>query len=126
MCLNAGKNVLCEKPFTINVKQAEYLVKLAKDKKKFLMEATWIRFFPLTIKLQELVQRVFADHGRELIDENTPKSSRFVDMDLGAGGFVDLGMLIVAFTQPALMVPAIRSLFFDMGISTTIPLEAKG
>jgi dihydrodiol dehydrogenase / D-xylose 1-dehydrogenase (NADP) len=105
MCLNAGKNVLCEKPFTINAKQAESLAKLAKDRKKFLMEATWIRFFPLTLKLQELiqagtigkVQRVFADHGRELIDEDTPNSSRFVDMNLGAGGFVDLGMFIMIF-----------------------------
>lgn len=100
MCLEAGKNVLCEKPLTINAKQAEILAELAKTKKKFLMEATWVRFFPLTNKLQELiqggeigkVQRVFADHGRELVDENTPKSSRFVDMNLGAGGFLDLGM----------------------------------
>jgi dihydrodiol dehydrogenase / D-xylose 1-dehydrogenase (NADP) len=104
MCLNAGKNVLCEKPFTINAKQAEALAKLARDRNIFLMEATWIRFFPLTIKLQELIQggtigkiqRVFADHGRELIDENTPKSSRFLDINLGAGGLVDLGMFIVA------------------------------
>ncbi|RFU35500.1 hypothetical protein B7463_g791, partial [Scytalidium lignicola] len=100
MCLEVGKNVLCEKPFTINAKQAEALAKLARDKKKFLMEATWIRFFPLTMKLQELiqagdigkVQRIFADHGRELIDENTPNSSRFVDKNLGAGGFLDLGL----------------------------------
>ena len=100
MCLEAGKNVLCEKPFTINSKQAVVLAKLAREKKRFLMEATWIRFFPLTMKIQEIikndtigrVQRVFADHGRELIDENTPSSSRFLDMNLGAGGFVDLGI----------------------------------
>lgn len=99
MCLEAGKHVLCEKPLTMNAKQAEALGKLAKAHQKFLMEAAWIRFFPLTDKIQALiqsdaigkVQRVFADHGRELIDENTPSSSRFVDMNLGAGGFVDLG-----------------------------------
>ncbi len=104
MCLEVGKNVLCEKPMTMNAKQAEALAKLAKDKKRFLMEATWIRFFPLTNKLQELiqtgyigkVQRVFADHGRELIDENTPKSSRFLDINLGAGGFLDLGIPTLA------------------------------
>jgi predicted dehydrogenase len=100
MCLEAGKNVLCEKPFTLNAKQAVALAKLAKEHNRFVMEATWIRFFPLTVKLQEIiqsgtigrVQRVFADHGRELIDETTPSSSRFVDMNLGAGGFVDLGI----------------------------------
>jgi dihydrodiol dehydrogenase / D-xylose 1-dehydrogenase (NADP) len=101
MCLEAGKHVLCEKPFTMNSKQAEVLIQLAQEKQKFLMEATWIRFFPLTFKLRELiqggsigkVQRIFADHGRDLVDENTPKSSRFVDMNLGAGGFLDLGII---------------------------------
>ncbi|KAF2788471.1 NAD(P)-binding protein [Melanomma pulvis-pyrius CBS 109.77] len=100
MCLENGKNVLCEKPFTMNAKQAMALANLSREKKVFLMEATWIRFFPLTMRIQEIiqsgaigrVQRVFADHGRELIDQNTPSSSRFVDMNLGAGGFVDLGL----------------------------------
>jgi predicted dehydrogenase len=98
-CLEAGKNVLCEKPFTVNAKQATALVKLAQEKKRFLMEATWIRFFPLTAALRKIiqegtigrVQRVFADHGRELIDEITPANSRFVDMHQAAGGLLDLG-----------------------------------
>lgn len=63
------------------------------------MEATWIRFFPLTAALRKIiqegtigrVQRVFADHGRELIDEITPANSRFVDMHQAAGGLLDLG-----------------------------------
>ena len=39
LCLEAGKNVLCEKSFTTNAKQTEALVKKAKEKNLFLMEA---------------------------------------------------------------------------------------
>ena len=47
MCLMMGKHVLCEKPFTINVRQAEELYKLAEEKGLFVMEALWTRFLPL-------------------------------------------------------------------------------
>jgi len=32
LCLEAGKNVLCEKAFTVNAEQAKILVKIAKEK----------------------------------------------------------------------------------------------
>ncbi len=39
LCLEAGKNVLCEKSLTSNAAQAEALIKKAKEKNLFLMEA---------------------------------------------------------------------------------------
>jgi predicted dehydrogenase len=36
--INAGKNVLCEKPMTINAKEAKILINAAKSKGVFLME----------------------------------------------------------------------------------------
>ena len=47
MCLDAGKHVLCEKPFTIEASQAEKLYDYAAQKGLFIMEAFWIRFLPL-------------------------------------------------------------------------------
>ncbi len=38
LCLNNGKNVLCEKPLTVNAAQAKVLYDLAKSKGLFLME----------------------------------------------------------------------------------------
>ena len=46
MCLEMGKAVLCEKPFTINVQQAEMVIQVAREKGLFLMEAMWTRFLP--------------------------------------------------------------------------------
>ena len=43
--LENGKNVLCEKPLTMQLKHTEDLVALAREKKLFFMEGFWSRFF---------------------------------------------------------------------------------
>ena len=55
LCLEHGKHVLCEKPFTINAEQAKELYALAEKKQLFIMEAFWIRFLPLYAKLQQML-----------------------------------------------------------------------
>lgn len=40
LCLEAGKNVLCEKAFTVNAKQAKELVRIAKEKVSHFL-AVW-------------------------------------------------------------------------------------
>jgi predicted dehydrogenase len=44
--LTAGKAVLCEKPVTVNAREAAELVDLARERGVFLMEAVWTRFLP--------------------------------------------------------------------------------
>ena len=46
MCLEAGKNVLCEKSFTVNAHQAREVFALAKEKGLLLTEAIWTRYMP--------------------------------------------------------------------------------
>ncbi|GAC94658.1 dimeric dihydrodiol dehydrogenase [Pseudozyma hubeiensis SY62] len=98
LALNAGKHVCCEKPFTINAAQAEHLVEVARQKKLFLMEAVWIRFFPLVIELQRLIheekvlgeiRRVFSDFGNPFKPD--PKH-RLYNPELGGGALLDLGI----------------------------------
>jgi predicted dehydrogenase len=55
MALNNGKHVLCEKAFTINAKQAKEMIDLAREKNLFLMEAMWTRFFPIHVKIREML-----------------------------------------------------------------------
>lgn len=97
MCLKSGKNVLCEKPFTINAKQAKDVIDLARKKNLFLMEAMWTRFFPIFIKIRKLLRDGYIGKangltvnftGRFPIDEK----NRFYDLNLGAGVLLDLGV----------------------------------
>ena len=51
--LDAGRSVLCEKPLTVNAREAQELVDSARARGLFLMEAVWTRFLPAA-------QRAFA------------------------------------------------------------------
>lgn len=57
LMLEHGKHVLVEKPFCMNEKQSKKLIAFAKQKKIFLMEALWSRFFPSYQYLQEQIQK---------------------------------------------------------------------
>ena len=77
LALFAGKHVLCEKAFTTNAGQTKKLIQAAKEKKLFLMEAVWTRFFPLSIKIREMIRmgelgdvhRVIADNSLYVLHE---------------------------------------------------------
>lgn len=56
LAIQAGKNVLCEKALTVTASQTKKLVEAAKAKNVFFMEAVWTRYFPLSIKVRELIQ----------------------------------------------------------------------
>lgn len=56
LMLEHGKHVLCEKPLTLNAKQAEKLTTLAREKGLYLMEALWSRFLPSMQYVRQQVQ----------------------------------------------------------------------
>jgi dihydrodiol dehydrogenase / D-xylose 1-dehydrogenase (NADP) len=102
LALEAGRNVLCEKAFTVNAAQAKKLVGLAREKNLFLMEAVWTRYFPLSIYVRDTitsgkighVSRVFAENSKT----NDPEAAfpdnkhRLVNRDLAGGALLDLGI----------------------------------
>ncbi|KAL0255106.1 hypothetical protein SLS55_009635 [Diplodia seriata] len=102
LALNAGKNVLCEKAFTVNAAQTKKLVATAKEKNLFLMEAVWTRYFPLSIYVRDIiasgkigtVQRVTADNAHALDPETAfaDGKHRMVNPDLAGGALLDLGI----------------------------------
>jgi len=55
--LKSGKDVLCEKPLTINIKESEELVKLAKKTKRILMVGHVFLFNAGIQKLREIIQK---------------------------------------------------------------------
>jgi predicted dehydrogenase len=96
MCLEGGKHVLCEKPLTINAREAGDLIELARRRNLFLMEAMWTRFFPIHFRIRELLARDTIGECRGLIANfiaTVPADikNRFYDVNLGAGVLLDLG-----------------------------------
>lgn len=55
--LLAGKHVLVEKPMTMNAAEASDLFALAAARELFLMEAMWMKFSPVFIRLHDEIQR---------------------------------------------------------------------
>lgn len=98
LALEAGKHVCCEKPFTINADQTKHLIKVAKQKGLFLMEAVWIRFFPIVLEIQKLihqekrlgnVRRVVSEFGNPFKPD---LKHRLYNPELGGGALLDLGI----------------------------------
>lgn len=56
MCINAGKVVLCEKPFFVNEAEAQEVIALAREKKVLVMEAFWSRTVPAYHKVKEWIK----------------------------------------------------------------------
>lgn len=114
LALQAGKNVLCEKALTVNAEQTKELLRVAKEKNLFFMEAVWTRFFPMCVKIREMIEdgeigqviRVVADFsfassapGGKL---NFPNESRMVNLELAGGALLDLGVYSITWVFQAL------------------------
>ena len=110
LALNAGKPVLCEKPFAVNAQQAQAMVDAAAKNKLALMEAMWARFLPHYAKVREIVASgvlgpilsIHADHGQRLADQGI---ARLVDPQLAGGALLDLGIYPISFAHMILGNP---------------------
>ena len=56
IALSHGKGVLVEKPFAMNSRQANEMVRLARSKKLFLMEALWSRCHPASVAMAKRIR----------------------------------------------------------------------
>ena len=110
LCLNNDKAVLCEKAFAINSWQAKEMIKTAKERKVFLMEALWTKFLPHYKKLLELLrQKTLGDIKSVLVNfgfKTSDKSpQRLFDPLLGGGTLLDIGIYNVFITMSVLGKP---------------------
>ncbi|XP_045490782.1 trans-1,2-dihydrobenzene-1,2-diol dehydrogenase [Pieris rapae] len=100
--LNSGKHVLCEKPLCLNYKQTQSLIKLARSKKLFFMEAVWSRFSPAYIALEKEINNgklgeikyVDATFGVPIVNHD-----RVSKKELGGSALLDIGVYTIQFAQ---------------------------
>jgi predicted dehydrogenase len=111
LALEAGKPVLCEKPFALNTQEAQRMIDNARSRKLMLMEAMWTRFLPHFHNIRKILASgvlgqiiaVEADHGQLLASRKIP---RLMLPELGGGALLDLGVYPVSFAHLVLGVPS--------------------
>ncbi len=102
LALEAGRNVLVEKPMTPTVEATRELVELARDKDLFCMEAVWSLALPrfdvvrqvLAANLLGRIEAVTVDMGEYLVDHR-----RAMDPAQGGGAMNDLGIYPLMFAD---------------------------
>ncbi|GHT59875.1 oxidoreductase [Spirochaetia bacterium] len=106
LCVNAGKNVLCEKPFAINAAQAERMYAAAKKNNVFILDGLWSRYFPAWEYAADLAKsgdmgKVLAVNaatcwGRPTVLDAELAKNRLFDINLAGGALLDAGVYSLA------------------------------
>lgn len=97
MCLKGGKALLVEKAFTLNRREAQEIVDLARERKLFVMEAMWTRFQPAILEAKRMIDMGEIGNVRNLqADFGFPADfgpeHRLFNPLLGGGSLLDLGI----------------------------------
>ena len=90
LCIEHGRAVLCEKPFTLDAREAEQVVAAARARGVFCMEAMWTRSLPLVRRLRAMVaDGAIGDVLMVTADFSIPAPydphNRFFDKEQGGG-----------------------------------------
>lgn len=110
LCLESGKAVICEKPFTLNAAQARDLVDLARSRRLFLMEAMWTRFLPAFDEVRRIIadgtigeiRFLTADFG---FQKDFDAGHRLFDPAMGGGALMDVGVYLASLASSVFGAP---------------------
>ena len=107
--LKCKRNILVEKPATMNAAQYRKCIELANQQGVVLMEAMWTRYLPSTRYLKEellpkigKVRRVYSDFSFPIVGPDLQATSRFLDKAAGAGALLDQGVYALTWADLAL------------------------
>lgn len=104
LCLSAGRNVLCEKAFTANYKQAKELIDLAESKGLYIGEAIWTRYLPMRFTLDEIIASGVIGEISSLtanLGYSIAHVERLRKPELAGGALLDLGVYTINFALMA-------------------------
>jgi len=116
--LEAGKNVICEKPFTTTLKETEKLIELAKEKKLYLFEAVTLMYAPN----YQIIKEHLAEIGKIKLLQSSycQYSSRYDSLLKGE----ITNVFNPDFSGGSLMDINFYNIYFVMGLFGS-PLESK-
>lgn len=103
-CLQAGKPVLCEKPFAINAGEVQAMIDASRAANTFLMEAMWTRFLPVNLKVCQWIAEGKIGEPRFLLADFGFRSGinpqgRLFNPELGGGALLDVGIYPISYAS---------------------------
>jgi predicted dehydrogenase len=100
MCLQAGRNVLCEKAFTLNAREAKLACRLSEQRRLLLAEAMWPRYMPSRELITGLIKQGAIGDIRMLTANLCYRISdvpRIKERSMGGGALLDVGVYPLSF-----------------------------
>lgn len=102
LCIEKGKHVLCEKPLTVNAKQASILFEKAAEKKVLITEAMWTRYMPSRKLIDEVIESGIIGKPQTLIANigyPISQKERIMEPSLAGGALLDIGIYPIHFAS---------------------------
>lgn len=105
-----NKHVLCEKPLSINKKEAISIIETSRRTQRFFMEALWTRFNPSFVAAKKLIDEGVIGKIKYINADFAFRSEfstddRTLDINLGGGAILDIGIYPAFLTYSILGIP---------------------
>ena len=95
-----GKHILCEKSFTTDAAQAVEVLRMARERGVFVMEAFWTKLIPVYREVERLIAEGTIGEVRAVTAQygyTTGREARKFDAALAGGTLLDIGVYAIGF-----------------------------
>ncbi len=105
LCIEHGRNVLCEKAFTVNKEQAQEVFNAARAKRVLVTEAIWTRYMPSRSEITRIINEGMIGQV-EMVTANLGYLINMVERlrkpELAGGALLDVGVYTINFAAMVL------------------------
>ena len=112
--IDAGKDIICEKPFTSNLYETEQIIEKARDKDVMIVEAISHRFIPGAIETKKMIDDLgdikivsfnYSQYSSRYDKFKAGEIEPVFSLEASGGALIDLNLYNVAFAVDAFGLP---------------------
>ena len=112
--IDAGKDIICEKPFTSNLYETEQIIEKARDKDVMIVEAISHRFIPNAIETKKMIDDLgdikivsfnYSQYSSRYDKFKAGEIEPVFSLEASGGALIDLNLYNVAFAVDAFGLP---------------------